>query len=155
VLHEEKTRVVAEWVATRGSEGQRGRHAAGLLPIGEVIDALTDDAFTAVADIPRYPLDGADRLQAHLRALTGRRDIAVAPSDLEITGLNATEASATDWAVMQQLKSRLPDADVTLREHRLSWRRDPALPGLSLYGVLVTRRVGPFVLRREFAVPER
>lgn len=154
-LHEEKTRVVAEWVATRGSEDQRGRHAAGLLPIAEVIDALTDDAFIAVADMPRYPLDGADRLQAYLRALTGRANISVSPSDLEINGLNATEASAVDWAVMQQLKSRLPDADVTLREHRLSWRRDPALPGLSLYGVLVTRRVGPFVLRREFAVPER
>ena len=30
-LHEEKTRVVAEWVAAHGSEDQRGRHAAGLL----------------------------------------------------------------------------------------------------------------------------
>ncbi len=72
-----------------------------------------------------------------------------------IAGLNAIDASRAEWTVMQQLKSRLPDADVTLREHRLSWRRDPTLPGISLYGVLVTRRVGPFILRREFAVPAR
>jgi hypothetical protein len=99
-------------------------------------------------------LDGAERLQAHLRALTGT-NVVVLPSELEIAGLNATDASAAEWTVMQQLKSRLPDADVTLREHRLSWRRDPTLPGISLHGVLVTRRVGPFILRREFAVPAR
>src|SRR5690606_19705831 len=120
----------------------------------EVVDGLTDEAFAPVADIPRYPLDGADRLQAHLRALTGR-NLVVLPSELEIAGLKAPDASAAEWAVMQQLKARLPDADVTLREHRLTWRRDPALPGISVYGVLVTRRVGPFVLRREFAVPAR
>ncbi len=154
-LHEEKTRLVAEWVAAHGSEDQRGRHAAGLLPIEEVIDAFTDDAFASVADVARYPLDGAERLQAHLRSITGRTNIVVPPSELEIVGINAADASAAEWAVMQQLKSRLPDAEVTLREHRLSWRRDPALPSLSLHGVLVTRRAGPFVLRREFAVPER
>ena len=153
-LHEEKTRVVAEWVAAHGSDDQRGRHAAGLLPVAEVIEALTDDAFAAVADLPRYPLDGAERLQAHLRALTGT-NLVVPPSELEIAGLSATDASAAEWAVMQQLKARLPDADVMLREHRLSWRRDRTLPGISLYGVLATRRVGPFVLRREFAVPAR
>ena len=46
-------------------------------------------------------------------------------------------------------------AAVKLRAHRLSWRRDPALPGLVIYGVLATRRVGPFIVRREFAVPAR
>ena len=67
----------------------------------------------------------------------------------------SSEATAAEWAVMQQLTSRLPDADVTLREHRLSWRRERTLPGISLFGALVTRRVGPFILRREFAVPAR
>ena len=81
-----------------------------------------------MADVARYPLDGAERLQAHLRCITGRTNIVVPPSELEIVGLNAADASAAEWAVMQQLKSRLPDADVTLREHRLSWRRDPDAP---------------------------
>jgi len=154
-LHEEKVRVVAEWVAAHGTEDQRGRHAAGLLPMPEVIAALTDDAFARVDDLTRYPRDGADRLQAHLRTLTGRADVTIAPTDLRIVGLDATAATAAQWAVVRHLQSRLPDADVTLREHRLSWRREPALPALSVYGVLATRQVGPFVLRREFAVPER
>jgi D-aminopeptidase len=155
VLHQEKTRVVAEWVATHGSDDQRGRHAAGLLPITEVIDALTDAAFASVRDLPPYPLDGVERLQAHVRALTGNDAIIVAPSDVIIVGADATDATAAEWAVMQQLKTRLPDADVKLRAHRLSWRRDPSLPALSLYGVLATRRVGPLTVRREFAVPAR
>jgi hypothetical protein len=154
-LHEEKTRVVAEWIAAHGSEDQRGRHAAGLLPIEEVIDALADEAFASVADLPRYPLNGVERLQAHVRGLTGNPAIVVTPADLKIAGVDATDATAAEWTVMQQVKARIPDADVKLREHRLSWRRDPSLPALSLYGVLVTRRVGPFIVRREFAVPAR
>jgi hypothetical protein len=154
-LHEEKTRAIANWVAQLGSEDQRARHAAGVLPVDEVIDALSNDAFAAVADVPRYPLDGAARLQAHLRAVTGRGDIVVQTAELQVKGDAARAASADQWAVVQHLRSRLPDAEVTLREHRLSWSREPSLPGVTVYGVLVTRRVGPFILRREFAVPER
>ncbi len=154
-LHTEKIRVVAEWLAAHGSDDQRGRHAAGLLPVEEVIDALADDAFASVADLPRYPMDGTARLQAHVRAFTGNSALMLTSADLKVDGADATEATAAEWAVMQQLKARLPDADVKLREHRLSWRRDPSLPGLSIFGVLATRRVGPFIVRREFAVPAR
>jgi hypothetical protein len=79
----------------------------------------------------------------------------VGPADLQVAGVDATSATSGQWAVVRQLKAELPDADVTLREHRLSWRRDPAQPGLTVFGALVTRQVGPFIVRREFAVPER
>jgi len=90
-----------------------------------------------------------------VRGLTGNAALVLTALDLTIAGSDATDATAAEWAVMQQLKARLPDADVKLRAHRLSWRRDPALPGLVIYGVLATRRVGPFIVRREFAVPAR
>ena len=106
--------------------------------------------------MPRYPLDGASRLQAHLRAAPAAPTIVVAARRTAGQSvIDATAASPRNGRSIQQLQSRLPDANVTLREHRLSWRREPALPGLSVYGVLVTRQVGPFILRREFAVPER
>ena len=55
--------------------------------------------------MPRYPLDGADRLQAHLRALTGRADIAVSRRpNFAIVGLDAAAATAAQWAVIQQLQ---------------------------------------------------
>jgi hypothetical protein len=154
-LHEEKKKVIAEWVAQHGSADQRERHAEGLLPAEEVIAALTDEAFACVNDVPRYPLDGAVRLAQYLREVTARPTIVIAPADLQIVGTDAKAASATQWSVIQQLQARLPDAEVKLRDHRLSWRREPALPALSVCGVLATRHVGPFTLRREFAVPER
>ena len=55
-------------------------------------------------------------------------------------------------AVVQEIKTAVPDATVTLRQHRLSWRRDVRAPVLTVFGALVTERVGPFVLRREYSV---
>ena len=153
-LHEEKRRVIAEWASTRATEEQRSRYAAGVLPVEEAIEALTEEAFSALNGQPRYEMNGAARLEAHLRAATGRADVVVGPADLQVAGVDASAASSEQWAVVRQLKAALPDADVKLREHRLSWRRDPAQPGLTVFGALVTRQVGPFILRREFA-PER
>jgi len=51
-LHEEKKRVIAEWVTRHGSEDQQARHAAGLLPAQEIIDALTDEALPALRTLP-------------------------------------------------------------------------------------------------------
>jgi hypothetical protein len=154
-LHDEKVRVIAEWAASRAMEEQRSRYAAGVLPVEEAIEALTEEAFGILNDQPRYPLDGAARLQAHLRLTTGRPDLVVNPGDLQVIGSDATSATAAQWAVVRHLKATLPDAEVTLREHRLSWRRDSTQPSLTVFGALVTRQVGPFTLRREFAVPER
>lgn len=154
-LNEEKKRVIAEWVGTRATDEQRSRHAAGVLPVDEVIEALTEETFSVLKDQPRYELDGAARLQAHLRASTGRADLVVGPADLQIVGSHASSATAGQWAVVRQLQAALPDANITLREHRLSWRRDPTMPGLTVFGALLTQQMGPFILRREFAVPER
>lgn len=154
-LHEDKKRVIGEWAATRATDEQRSRQEAGVLPVEEVIEALTEEAFSGLNGQPRYELDGAARLQAHLCAATGRADLVVGPADLQVAGVDASSATSGQWAVVRQLKAALPDADVTLREHRLSWRRDPAQPGLTVFGALVTRHVGPFIVRREFAVPER
>ncbi len=154
-LHEEKKRVIAEWASTRATEEQQSRYAAGVLPVEEVIEALTEEAFAGLNGQPRYELDGSARLQVHLRATTGRADVVVGPADLQVVGVDAPSAISGQWAVVRQLKAALPDADVKLREHRLSWRRDPTQPALTVFGALVTRQVGPFIVRREFAVPER
>lgn len=154
-LHERKKAAMAEWVAGKGSHDQRARHAAGLLPMDAVVDALTDEAFDALAHLPRYAFDGRARLEEALRHQTGRPDLVVAPADLQVVGTNATAATAGQWEVIHAIREALPDAEVTLRAHRLSWRREPALPALTVHGALVTRPIGPFTLRREFAVPER
>lgn len=154
-LRAEKLKAIDAWVKAYGSEAQRARYAADLLPEAEVIEALTEEAFATVADRPRYAMDGVARLEAHLHQVTGRTDIVVAPADLVVTGADADSATPVQWAVIESLHQALPDAKVILRAHRLSWRKEPALAAVTVYGVLVTRRVGPFNLRREFAIPER
>ena len=119
----EKTRAIADWVAEHGSEEQRARMRPGVLPVEEVIDALDRRGVRgASTDMPRYQLDGAARLQAHLRAVTGRASIAVVgPADLQVVGVGCDGRDGRDSGPsIRQLQARLPDADVTLREHRLS-----------------------------------
>ena len=44
-LHEEKKRFIAEWVAANGTDEQKMRQAAGVLPMAEAIEGITDQAF--------------------------------------------------------------------------------------------------------------
>lgn len=150
-LHEEKKRYIGAWIAEYGTPEQQARQAAGVLPMEEAIEAITDQAFAAIADHPPYARDGADRLQAHLRESPEYADAVVSYVDLVVVSSNAIKATAAQWAVVQSVQKALPGATVTLRAHRLSWKRQVQAPILTLFGVLVTQKVGPFVLRREYA----
>jgi hypothetical protein len=52
--------------------------------------------------------------------------------------------------MLQELQARLPNARMILRQHVLSSRRHPGSPALTVFGVLVTMKHGPFTLRREY-----
>jgi hypothetical protein len=151
-LHEEKKRFIAEWIAVNGTAEQRDRQAAGMLPMEEAIEAITDHALSALADHRRYVRDGAERLQAHLRQLAEYAHVTVAANDVVVTGANAVKATAAQWAAAREIHTAAPDATVTLRFHKVALRRDPKAPTITIPGILVTRRVGPFTLRREYAV---
>ena len=66
-VHEEKKRVIAEWIAEKGSPEQQSRQLAGVLPMDEAIEAMTDEAFATLKEFHVYTRDGAERLQAHVR----------------------------------------------------------------------------------------
>jgi hypothetical protein len=150
-LHEEKKRYIAAWITEHGTLEQQARQAAGVLPMEEAIEAITDQAFVAIADHPPYARDGAERLQAHLREFPEYADVVVSPADLVVLSSNAATATAEQWAVVQSIQKALPGATVMLRAHRLTWRKRPQAPSLTLFGVLVAQKVGPFMVRREYA----
>jgi hypothetical protein len=149
-LHEDKQRAIAEWVARRGTSDQQARHAASVLPLEEVLECMADEAFAAVGDRPRYVRDGVERLQAHLRQFPQYGNAVVTRVDLVVTSANAEHATEAQWALKQELNALLPEAELTLRLHRLAWKQDPDAPTLTQFGVLVTWKVGPFTLRREY-----
>lgn len=154
-LHEQKKAVATAWVEANGTADQKSRSAAGVLALDEIVAAMTDDAFKSAADVTIYERDGAACLQNHLRAITGDPAVIVAPADLQVSSTDSLSATTDQWSLLSRLQAKFPDAIIKLREHRLTSRRYQDATPLTLFGVLVTRRVGPFGLRREFAAPGR
>lgn len=152
-LHEEKKRYIAEWIAANGTEEQKLRQADGMLPMDEAIEGIADQVLGA-AQLPLYTHDGATRLQEFLRKATGQNDIVVAVTDVKVRSVHAAKATAAQWAVVQRLRSQLSDANVVLREHVLHSRQHDGAGPLTVFGALVTKKHGPFVLRREYIVDE-
>ncbi len=150
LVHQEKKVVIALWIAAHGTPEQLTRHAAGMLPIDEAIEGMTDEAFAAAGNRPLYARDGASRLQAHLRRFPQYANASVTELDLIVTGAEAVKATAAQWALVQELHALVPDATVNLRVHTLAWKTDRQAPTLTVFGVVVTLKVGPFTLRREY-----
>jgi len=150
--HEQKKQFAANWIAEHGTPEQRTRQEAGVLPIEEAIEVITDHAFARLSERPRYVADGAARIHEALVRLAGPSlDTVVSPADVSVTSSTAETMTAQQWAMVTEFRALLPDAAVALRVHRVSWKKDPAVSVDPAFGILVSQRVGPFTLRREFA----
>jgi hypothetical protein len=152
-LHEEKKRFMAEWIPMHGTPDQQVRQAAGVLPMEEAVEALTEQTFAGIGQRALYVRDGAERLQSFLRQFPKYAEAVVAQPDLAVTSSNAVKATRAQWTLVQELQAAKPDATVTLRVHKLSWKQDAAAPSLTVCGVLLTCKAGPFTLRREYLAP--
>jgi hypothetical protein len=115
---------------------------------------MSDEAFRAVDHLPRYQADGVARLQAHLRTFPPYATATVSELSLHVSTRYLTDATAGQWAVVQEVQRAVPDARVYLRERVLSWTEDRDAPRLRVVTVLGFLKRGPLTLRREFCVPE-
>jgi hypothetical protein len=150
-LHDEKKRILAEFIAQHGTAEQRSREEAGVLPIKEAIEAFTDHTFAALRDRRPYSRDGRELLQAHLNRIPEFAQTVVMPGDLTIASTDVTQMNAAQWARVNGFKALVPEATVTLRQHKIGWKRDPRVALPTVFGILVTQRVSLFTLRREYA----
>jgi len=141
---------VHEWIAAHGTSDQRTRVAAGMFPIEEGIDAMSTAAFEPVAHLTEYVRDGASRLQAILRGSPNFADAIVSPDALTVRTRQLTDATATQWAVMEEIRAAIPGTSVFLRERVLSTTAIPDAPSLRMITVVATKKVGLLTLRREF-----
>ena len=143
-----------EWVAAHGSHDQRERLSAGVLPFEEFVDALTEVTFRPLSHLAPYQTDGAARMQDQLRQLPGHANVVVTPNDVSVVTRLLPTASAIQWSLVNHIRSLIPGAQVQLRERSLAWTHDADAPKVRLVSALVTTRVGPVLLRREFHVPD-
>lgn len=129
----------------RAPESLRKRAARGLLPEADLIAAMRDEAFAAIAELPRY-----ERLRdADVRRELDADDDAEVSYDVD----DADSASDADLALIELIEAALPDAAVTLRVHTGSI--DGCDETVTRYSVRVVRRVGEFEFSREYAADLR
>ena len=152
--HAQRQQMMHEWVAIHGSLDQRERLAAGVLPFEEFIEALTEITFRPLSHLTPYQTDGAARMQEQLRHLPGHADVIVTASEVSVVTHLLPTASAIQWSLVNEIRSVIPGAQVQLRERSLAWTRDADAPKVRLVSTLVTTRVGPVLLRREYQVPD-
>ena len=150
--HALRQQMMHEWIALHGSNDQRERLSAGVLPFKEFVDALAEVTFRPLAANPPYRADGAARMQEQLRLLPGRADVVVTASDVSVVTRLLPTASAIQWSLVNEIRHLVPGAQVQLRERSLPWTRDADAPKVRLVSALVTTRVGPVLLRREFHI---
>jgi hypothetical protein len=110
VLRDEKKRFIAEWIAADHTVEQRGRQAAGMLPMDEALEALADEAFAALGERRRYTRDGIARLQAHLREDPQYTDAIVTAGAPSVISTDAVKATATQWAILKEIQALVPRA---------------------------------------------
>ena len=151
--HEEKKRFAAEWIATHGTADQQARQAAGVLPLEEVVEAMTDYAFAAIAERQRYVPDGVQRLQELLKERRTETRL-ISRDSVLVRSDTAETMTASQWALINEFRMLLPEATIALRSHNIASKTDASLSIGPFFGVLVTQRVGPFTIRREYAAPE-
>jgi hypothetical protein len=152
--HAQRQQMMYDWIAVHGSDDQRERLSAGVLPFKEFVDALTEVTFRPLSQLTPYESDGAARIQEQLRHIPGHANVVVTPNDLSVVTRLLPTASAIQWSLANEIRSLLPGAQVQLRERSVAWTRDAHAPKVRLVSALVTTRVGLVLLRREFHIPD-
>ena len=153
-LRDERWQTMTAWVAEHGLPDQQARLAAGLLPPSEVREAMADEAFRALADRSRYTHDGVGQMRAHVQQWTGRNRHHVTERDFVVFGHTVRTVTHRQWALLEKIRAAAPDAQTALHLREFIWRRDPGVPRLTQLTLVVTKRIGPMLLRREYLVSD-
>ena len=154
---EDETRVkakasqIAAWVAEFGDENQRERWGAGLLPEAEAVDAIEALAFDPIGAFETYERikrnDVRAKCDGNCACASDYRSC-----EVEFESKDSTKATAEQWEKMKAIRSLLPAAIVTLREHSGVCQDDDCKTGsLTRYSLLVKLTVGAFTFTRSLA----
>ena len=128
-LHEEKKRYISAWIAEHGTEDQKERQAAGMLPMHEVIEAISEECLRPLARLRAWrPSQGAHYGD----------------------GSDAKNVTAQEWRLLCRIGEVLPRADVRVRLRRPMNASVPAEP--ACHTIVVTLREGPLLLRKEYVL---
>lgn len=137
---ERKAAQIAAWVETHGTESQKKRLAADLLPEKEAVDGIRSNAFALLDGFERYSkLRGSDFCECDWTD-NGSLDFAVEDCD---------EATEAEFDLLERIQALMPDATVTLRCHM--GKCDRCEGSDVRKSIRVEMTVGEFTFSREYA----
>lgn len=130
---------LGEWIARHGTDNQRARLAAGLLPWDEAYESAECAFFEPLKRFPRYErFDPANVCKC------------MDQCEVKFKSLDAAELSAEEWEQFAQIKAAAPDAEFRIREHRAECDslEEPEIRR----AVVVKFNLGSVPFKRQFAL---
>jgi hypothetical protein len=134
---------LTRWIQEHGSENQKQRLAAGLLPWAEAHSELEKGLFALLDEFPLYERFNVD-------------EVCICPQmggescGLKFQSVDATELTADEWVRFDAIRTSIPDAQFQLREHRAKCRTRTEAE--IRRGVIVKRSVDRLTVKREYAL---
>lgn len=147
---ERKKNQIAAWVEKNGTDNQKKRLSVNLLPDEEIINAIREESFAALTDFPRYEKLTGDDVDCSCGDYDEKKVI--------FDANDSNTATAEQFELMEKIKTLIPAAEITLREHtaycdRCNEDDDVDDDGeIKLYSLKVGVTVGEFYFTREYAV---
>jgi len=93
-------------------------------------------------------------MRAHVQQWTGRTRHHVTERDFVVFGHTVRTVTHRQWALLEKIRAAVPDAHMALHLREFIWRRDPGVPRLTQLTLVVTKKIGSMLLRREYLVSD-
>lgn len=140
-------RTLAAYIENSGSDNQRQRLAAGLLPWQEAYDYMETELYMPLWGIPEY-----QRFTPEEVCKCVETGFLGEPCKPKFKSVDATELTAEEWDRLSQIKALVPNATFQLREHQADCMA--FVPPMIRRGVIVKIAVDNLRFKREFALYE-
>jgi hypothetical protein len=139
-----RTNQIADWVTAHGTDSQKSRLAANLLPESEILTAIENEQFVALADFPHYSKLNSSEVCTCERCEDDycHVDFRSYPAD------SATEA---EFETLTKIKNLMPDAEIQLREHE--GVSTDCTNTVTRKSIRITVKTGVLEFTREYACP--
>jgi hypothetical protein len=139
-LKQRNRATLAQWIGQNGTENQRQRVAAGLLPWQE--------AYNSAEDYLYRPLNGFALYEKWKDEEVKCVCFSDFSCDRKYQSVDATELTSDEWDSLTAIKAKVPGAEFQLREHRAQCQS--ATETLIRRGVIVKFKLGELGFKREF-----
>jgi hypothetical protein len=136
--------MLREWIIRNGTDNQRERLAAELLPWKEAFETAEEHYFKPLEGFPLYRRFEPAEVLCVCEQQGGFR------CEPKFQSFDATELTADEWEQFARIKSAVPGGTFQFREHRAKCATAPE-PEIRR-GVIVKFTLGQLIFKREFAV---